>query len=47
MTATYTLMYKFVVQKSISINDLITSVSGINDHGETYTFKSRYHNTVF
>lgn len=49
MEATYTLTYKFMVQKSIFLNDLIIHVSGINGHGETSnfnSFKSRHHNTV-
>lgn len=50
MIVIYILMYKFVVQKSIFINDLIICVLGINDYGEIFNFnffKSRYYNIVF
>lgn len=43
--ATYTQMWKFMMQESIYLTALITQVSGINDHGTTlnlFPFKNRY-----
>lgn len=45
MEATYTQMCKFMMQKSVYLNVLITQVSEINDHGTAlslHSFKNRY-----
>lgn len=45
MEATYTQMCKFMMQKSVYLNALITRVSETNDHGTTpnlHSSKNRY-----